>query len=145
MKTLILLSIITIAAVFKDGCQDREPEQRPVYRSLYLRQDNYNGRYCTYKVFETWEKKTVIDTICVYCGPQEDYSFDSIPNYCINPDDYRFIWDQEFHREDTSMTWRPLYLEKIDRPAGPVWFESACTTCPEGKRKFIKTYYGAEN
>ncbi len=146
MKTLILLSIIAIIAAVSDGCQDRESQRKPVYRSLYLKQHNLTGRYCVYKVFETWEKKTVIDTICVYCGPQEDYGFDSIPRYCFNPEDYRFIWDQKFNPEDTSLTWKPLFLEKIQNQAnGYEWYEQGCTTCPNGKRKYIRTYYGDEN
>jgi hypothetical protein len=139
MKTLILMSIIMIAAAIADGCQDKEDK---VYkeRSLYLRKapfdigvhGGWRSGYCMYKMFEDMHRRVVIDTICIYC-----VELDSAYFACINETDYRFVWDQEYHPEDSTMTWKPMYIEKISNSSFGV-----CAQCPERKKKYIKTSYG---
>jgi hypothetical protein len=143
MKTSILLIAISVfIALGVKGCQDEEEKNTEhKYRSLYLKRINHDGGltyggwrsgYCRYKVFEGMNRTAVIDTICIRCIEQ-----DSAWYSCINERDYRFVWDQEYHPEDTSMTWRPLYIEKIPRSG-----YTDCESCPEGKRKFVQTFYG---
>lgn len=144
MKTIILfIAISAFLAIGTKGCQDEGEKQNsePTYRSLYLKRIQrdigppYGGwrtGYCKYKLFEDVDRTTVIDTICIYCVERDSSSFG-----CPNERDYRFVWDQEFHPEDTTMTWRPMYIERI-----PLYGFNDCEACPDGKRKYVQTRYG---
>jgi hypothetical protein len=137
MKTILVISLVTIfAVIFSDGCQEGITENKGIereQRSLYLKRDNTLGSYCRFKVYEDFNRKKVIDTICIRCSGIADSIGQYIP--CIDEKEYRFIWDQEYYPLEDKLTWRPLYLEKIHG------FFMECTYC-FGRRTFRQTYYG---
>ena len=127
-------------AAFSDGCQDNKDKDNKKYAatSLYLKKvqgnnwhyTGWQSGYCRYKLFEDMHRRTVIDTICIYCPIQ-----DSISLGCIKETDYRFIWDQEYNHNDSIMTWKPMYIEKLN-------IGSECIECPPSKQKYAITTYG---
>jgi hypothetical protein len=142
-KTMILFVMVLIfMAAFSDGCQENKDidSKKYVATSLYLKKvqgefgyyGGWRSGYCRYKVFEDMHRRSVIDTICIYCQEVDSASF-----ACLNETDFRFVWDQEYHPEDTSMTWKPMYIERI-RDDG--FFE--CRQCPPSKQKYVRTTYG---
>ncbi len=135
MKSIIIFSIILVFIIaFSNGCQQREPEKKEMQekRSLYITKTNLHNDYCLYRVFEDFNRKTIIDTICITC-----YPYDSISTGCVDEKEYRFVYDQEYHEEDTTMHWKPMYIERI-----PDFIFGGCIKCPEGKKRYKQTSYG---
>jgi hypothetical protein len=135
MKTLLLaLFLVVLATAFSNGCQQDTPTE-PKYKNLYLQKTWDKGQFCKYKVYENFNREKVIDTICIECSP---YMIDSIFNEprCPNEKDFRFVREQEYNHDDGSMTWRPLYIEKI--PGG---FFMDCSSCPPGKKTYKQTSF----
>ncbi|NOS86451.1 MAG: hypothetical protein HOP31_15040 [Ignavibacteria bacterium] len=141
MKTLILsIMVLIFMAAFSDGCQDILGRKKNQSDTQYLKKVNGNnwlfpgakGEYCRYKLYEDVNRMTVIDTICIYCPYQ-----DSVSLGCMKENDYKYIWDQEYHREDSIMTWKRMYIEKLNTDVN-----SDCKECPPSEQKYTQTIYG---